>query len=213
MKDRIFKWIEIAETVSKFQDVKRCMITLTYDTSGTIVKASDYNPLHISTYIHALKRRSGLQVLGYAWVMELQQKGTPHYHILLLYRGRVPYPDKSGMWKHGMSNIKFKIRTLYYIAKYVGKEYQKDLENFPKGARLFAVAFRVAEHREALKINSLSAEERRAYDLGGWELVREMRVRPQWAKSVYLGSAVTLDYSDYLVTEYSKNLDSLSDLS
>lgn len=203
MKDRIFAWCKVAEIISNMPDVKRCMITLTYDTKGTIVDPASWSPNHIKDMMHAIKRLKGLQILAYAWVMELQASGVPHYHVILLYRGVVPYPDKSGYWVHGMSNIKFRLRTVFYIAKYLGKEYQKDFSKMPKGARAFAVSVRGAEHREALAIASLSGHELRAYNTGGWEAVEDMRKKPDWAKSKYIKSTVTREYADFLLQDLS----------
>lgn len=201
MKDRIFAWCKVAEVIASNPDVKRCMITLTYDTLGTLGVPSEWSPLHIREFMKKFKQLKGLKILAYAWVLELQASGVPHYHVILIYHGVVPYPDKSGMWLHGMSNIKFKLRTVYYIAKYLGKEYQKDFEKMPKGARVFAVQVRGAERKEALAVLSLSPQELRAYNSGGWEAVEDMHNRPEWARSRYVASTHTRDYADFLLSD------------
>jgi len=75
-------------------------------------------------------------LLAYAWVLEMQKRGAPHYHLLLyVKRGtRIPRPDDK-LWSHGSSRIET-ARSAYYIVTYTGKEYQKS--NLPAGARMFA---------------------------------------------------------------------------
>lgn len=108
------------------------MVTLTYrDIAGWA--AND-----IREYMQSVRRVLGKRLLAYSWVMEVQSRGAPHYHVMLYVRRgtHIPSPDSSGMWGHGSSRIET-ARTPYYIVKYVGKEYQKEL--LPKGARMFAV--------------------------------------------------------------------------
>ena len=50
---------------------------------------------------------------------------------------RIPMPDKSGMWKHGMSRIET-VKSIFYICSYMKKSYQKE-GDFPKGIRMFAI--------------------------------------------------------------------------
>jgi hypothetical protein len=66
-------------------------------------------------------------------------RGAVHYHIILVCKKgtRVPIPDKSGMWKHGMSKIET-AKTVYYLCSYLKKSYQKEGE-FPKGMRMYSV--------------------------------------------------------------------------
>lgn len=108
------------------------MVTLTY-ADGSAWRANDIREYMLSLR-YALKSR----LIGYAWVLEMQKRGAPHYHIMLYVRRgtRVPTPDKSGMWKKGVSRIETAQRV-DYIMRYVGKEYQKEM--LPGGARMFAV--------------------------------------------------------------------------
>lgn len=111
------------------------MLTLTYaDIDG-------YSPRHITLCLKAIRshlRRRGIR-LHYVWVMELQKRGAPHYHVLIwLPRGlTLPKPDKRGWWSHGLTRIEWARNAVAYVAKYAGKfESRRAL---PKGARVCAV--------------------------------------------------------------------------
>jgi hypothetical protein len=84
-------------------------------------------------------RRRGF-ALRYAWVMELQRTGRPHYHLILwLPRGVTPpMPDKQGWWKHGMTNCKWARSPVGYICKYASKGFESAVQGgLPKGARVY----------------------------------------------------------------------------
>jgi hypothetical protein len=144
---RVHAWAAACQEYSK--DTRRyimVMVTLTYEHKDA------WKPLHISEYMQAVKKFMKDDLVGYAWVSEMQRRGAPHYHVLfLLKRGRkLPKPDKSGMWKHGMSKIE-PARKIFYIVSYTGKEYQK-MSVYPRGLRMFGVYlnkdfFSVAELR------------------------------------------------------------------
>lgn len=204
MRSRLFAWASVCEKLSALKGVKRCMITLTYDTRGTLGNVGLWEAGDIRKFIMALKRKAGLELLAYAWVVEVQANGNPHYHVILLYRGSVPYPDKSGMWSKGMSNILFKLETVYYICKYVGKEYQKDFSKLPKGARAYAVYVAGEGLKEELRLMSLPEHIREAVVEYGWEALA-MLIKPEWAKSQYVGSALTKEFRDYLMEEAGNN--------
>ena len=108
------------------------MLTLTYQ------DADAWQPNQIRDFMKALRRELGAALYGYAWVLEMQQRGAPHYHVLLYVKARtdVPKPDEAGLWAYG-STRRETAKSAFYISKYVGKEYQK--EQLPKGARMFAV--------------------------------------------------------------------------
>jgi hypothetical protein len=85
-------------------------------------------------------RRRGI-ALSYVWVMELQGRGVPHYHLLVwLPRGwSPPLPDKQGWWPHGASNARWvreRDNAVYYVAKYASKGYTGFI---PRDARLWGV--------------------------------------------------------------------------
>lgn len=204
MRSRLFAWASVCEKLSTLKGVKRCMITLTYDTAGTLGKVGMWEAGDIRKFMTALKRRAGLELLAYAWVVEVQKNGNPHYHIIVLYRGSVPYPDKSGMWSKGMSNILFRLQTVYYICKYVGKEYQKDFSKLPKSARAYSVYVADRAMKEELRLLSLPYHLQLAVQANGWEVLA-MLIKPEWAKSQYIGSALTQEFRDYLLQEVAKN--------
>lgn len=129
------------------------MIGLSYDTNGTRVQASQWEDGDIREFMMKYRARMGKRLLAYSWVAELQRRGVIHYHVAVVYTGLSPMPDRaykgkddSGhvryfkrMWWKGASSCEFNVRSPYYLASYVGKEYQKDFENFPKGAHAWAV--------------------------------------------------------------------------
>lgn len=73
----------------------------------------------------------------YVWVMELQARGAPHYHVLVwLPKGlSLPKPDKQGWWPYGLTRIEYARNAVSYIAKYASKIDQKG-GGIPKGARI-----------------------------------------------------------------------------
>jgi hypothetical protein len=122
------------------------MILLTYRRVG------DYKQGHLNYYLKLLKSATGEGLLAWAWVAELLERGAVHYHLVLVVRKgtRIPLPDKEHtaggrvygrMWSHGWSGI-HTARSPYYLVKYVGKEYQKDLSRYPKSCRLYAASVR-----------------------------------------------------------------------
>jgi hypothetical protein len=111
------------------------MLTLTYkDVDG-------WHLYDIRDFMKALHQVLGDSLYAYAWVLEMQKRGVPHYHVLLyVKRGtRIPKPDAK-LWRHGLSKIET-VRTPFYICKYTskGKQKQYQKEGFPAGARMFAV--------------------------------------------------------------------------
>jgi hypothetical protein len=111
------------------------MLTLTYATLGT------WEPNQIRDFMTALRTLLGERLYAYAWVLEMQKRGAPHYHVLLwVQRGtRVPKPDL-WEWHYGMSKVET-ARSAFYICKYTSQKKQKyyQKEGFPIGARMFAV--------------------------------------------------------------------------
>jgi hypothetical protein len=115
------------------------MVTLTY------ADADGWEPRHISAFVQRvtewLERRG--HSYAYAWVLEMQKRGAPHYHVLfwLPCGVRLPKPDvregrqRSVLWAHGMTRIEL-ARSPGYIVKYASKGDDKPL---PFRARLFGV--------------------------------------------------------------------------
>ncbi len=134
MRKRVFSWADtLKEYLNETQKFRKVMITLTYK------GVEDWQPNHIRDYLKALKRKLGKNLIACAWVSELQKRGAVHYHIILVCQKgtRIPTPDKSRMWKHGMSKIET-AKTVYYLCSYLKKYYQKEGE-FPKGMRMYSV--------------------------------------------------------------------------
>lgn len=108
------------------------MLTLTYR------PGAEWKAKQVADFFHRLRQyatRSGFD-LKYVWVMELTQRGVPHYHILIrLPLGRtLPKPDKQGWWPYGMTRIEWARVPVGYIAKYASKG--DEATKFPKGARI-----------------------------------------------------------------------------
>jgi hypothetical protein len=113
------------------------LVTLTY------APQSSWDPRHIADYMRALShyaRRERFR-FRYQWVIELTQRGVPHYHVLLWvpYGRRIPKPDDSGMWAHGSSRTERARNAVGYLVKYATKGETSSLYSLPKGARLFGV--------------------------------------------------------------------------
>lgn len=111
------------------------MLTLTYK------DADMWESNQIRDFMTSMRNLLGKQLYGYAWVLEMQERGAPHYHVLLyVSRGtRIPKPDER-LWEYGMSRIET-VKTPFYICKYTSKGHQKayQKEGLPAGARMFAV--------------------------------------------------------------------------
>lgn len=114
-------------------------ITLTYR------PGESWGPDHISAFRRVLAeycRRRGVR-FRFVWVAELQERGVPHYHCVVWWSSaagrdfRLPKPDESGWWPHGLSNIR-RLRSAgeSYLAKYLSKG---DSGAFPKGMRLYGM--------------------------------------------------------------------------
>jgi hypothetical protein len=188
MKMTIFAWAEVMKRYRAKHDTRMVMIGLTYR------KVEDYQSGHIRDYLKDLKRHVGKNLIGFAWVCELQARGAPHYHIVLVVNkgSRIPLPDESGMWSHGSSSI-VTARTPYYLVTYVGKEHQKDLARYPKGCRLYAASVRTQDVTDRQLFRSLAGLEKPASVVKqkmkseGWEVKPES----DWS---YAGSSYTLGY-------------------
>lgn len=138
LRSRIRAWAEITERYREDNpDTRLVMVTLTY------ARGEDYEAGNIRDYIKKIKRKLGKKLLAWAWVAEVQSRGAVHYHVtVMMPKGtKFPMPDKSGMWKFGMSKVQT-ARSPWYLVKYVGKEHQKDLARYPKGCRLYATSIR-----------------------------------------------------------------------
>lgn len=115
---------------------RAAMVTLTYRPDAR------WEPRHVSAYLDHVRqwlRRRGHQ-LHAIWVLELQRRGAPHYHVLIWLppKVRLPKPDTSGWWPHGMSRIEWARRPVGYLAKYASKG-DDQAHLLPKGARIYGI--------------------------------------------------------------------------
>lgn len=111
---------------------KWAMLTLTY------AAVDGWDAKDVTRLLAAIReylRRRG-HPLRYVWVLELQKRGAPHYHLLLeLPKGlTLPKPDKRGWWPHGYTKIEWARHPVGYLAKYASKG--QGLHTFPRGARI-----------------------------------------------------------------------------
>lgn len=135
LRRRVFAWAKTGQPMQQGEGLRMVMQTLTYR------GVDDWKANQIRDYMQVVRKHLGKKLLSYAWVAELQRRGAVHYHVLLVVRkgAKIPHPDKAGWWPWGMTKVQT-ARTVFYICKYVGKEYQKE-GPFPKGLRMFAVWF------------------------------------------------------------------------
>ncbi len=108
------------------------MLTLTY-APGIAWKPTHLPELHkrIREYLRYRNHR-----YSYVWVCELQQRGAPHYHILiwLPWGIRLPKADLFGWWPHGSTNIEKVEKPIGYMIKYLSKT-QDEIHRYVKGQR------------------------------------------------------------------------------
>lgn len=109
------------------------MVTLTYR------PGVEYDKRQVSRFIDQEVKwaaRRGVR-LKYQWVIELQERGAPHYHVLFWvpHKFRLRKPDEAGTWPHGMSRIGLARKAVGYLVKYTTKGDEDSA--FPRGARLF----------------------------------------------------------------------------
>lgn len=135
---RLRKNLGVAAKWLSRSDGQAWMLTLTYrDVDG-------WKPDHIKATLQHLRkwlqRTYGWQ-LRYVWVMELQKRGAPHYHVVVwLPKGihaRDLHLDSRGWWPHGMTNAVMAVAPVRYVMKYASKFDSKG--SFPKGARVYGV--------------------------------------------------------------------------
>lgn len=148
------------------------MVTLTY------ADVDAWRRRHISEYLKGLRRWLGHRArLRYVWVLELQKRGAPHYHLLVwLPRGmKVPKPDRSGMWPHGSSRVEETHAPIGYIAKYTSKG--GDEVDLPRGSRIYGCGGLDTEQRVVVRWRMLPRYVRERFDVshrvirargGGW---------------------------------------------
>ena len=187
MRKRIADWVKILEPLPAIQFV---MLTLTY------APQFDWQPNHIREFMLSYRKELGENLLAYAWVAELQKRGAVHYHVMLLVPNTLtvgndlPYPDQSGLWPYGFTRVEI-ARTPFYLVTYLGKEYQKDFSNFPKGIRVFAVFIQDKIQKLTLRYQSLMLYQKEIVDEFGWsELNALSKLREEMYDELNIGWAV-----------------------
>ena len=147
MRRRVHGWASVVKHLGETMPLRLVMVDLTYSAENT------YQAGDIREYLKVTKKRLGENLVAWAWVAELQRRGEVHYHVIFAFKRGTsfPMPDKGGGWRKGSSKVQT-ARTPFYIVKYVGKEYQKDLARYPKGCRLYAVTVRPKTARETLRV-------------------------------------------------------------
>jgi hypothetical protein len=114
----------------------RCaFVTLTYRDPEA------WEPRHISQladHVRQYLAKRGIPFLR-VWVMELQRRGAPHYHLLiwLPFGVKLPKLDQRGWWPHGSTNMQWARSPVGYLMKYASKV--GTATRFPKHARIFGV--------------------------------------------------------------------------
>ena len=182
MQRRVGAWAEVVDVWRRTNPCTLVMVTLTY------ANVKDYKQGHIREYLNRLRGMLKDNLLGWAWVAEVQKRGAVHYHLMIVVKkfSRVPKPDEQGHWRHGMSNV-VRARSPYYLVKYLGKKHQKDLSRYPKGCRTYATSIRFGD--ETLK-----------------SLYRRMAgledVEPKSGDWRYKGSSVTLGYASKILARW-----------
>lgn len=141
---------------SVIEQARLCMFTLTYK------GVKDWRPGHMQRFQDwlVMEYNSPLNV----WVMELQKRGAPHYHCLvLLGKGqRWKNPQSTWGWPYGITRVTDNIHSPFYIMKYLQKGVGDEKE-YPPYARIFGRSRRLVRY--------LSDKEYRQYTLAkipGW---------------------------------------------
>ena len=121
------------ETAREPVRYKCLMVTLTYS------PGQRWRPNHITDFIKRVRQwryRDKRAKLRYVWVLELTEKGVPHYHVLIWLPSNIvlPYPDKQGWWKFGCTKINDGRGKAGYLVK--NSWDVSWLDDLPRGARL-----------------------------------------------------------------------------
>jgi hypothetical protein len=131
------------------------MLTLTYRGVG------HWNALQISDMMSWVKDEWDAP---YVWVMELQKRGEPHYHVLTAMPAGVRW-DKDKIeyaWYWGLVWVSSPVRRPQYLLKYLQKGGDRDGKKYPKGARI------VGSTAPARGLDDEENAARRASRFPGW---------------------------------------------
>ena len=125
----------IAQRPTSGHRIVPVMVTLTY------AQAWLWEPRQVSRLVADVRQyceRNHDFKPSHVWVMELQQRGAPHYHVVFWLRADItlPKPDKAGWWPWGFTRIEAARKPVGYLLKYVSKLETKDGHGFPPSARI-----------------------------------------------------------------------------
>ena len=133
---RVHAWASALNEVIKLVGVKyrMMMVRLSY------APGYDWQPLQISHLITKVRYELGDDLIAYAWVAELQERGAVHYHLLMIVKKGtdIPYFDDAAWWIYG-STHHCTARSPFYICSYTAKENYQKFGVFPKGLRMYAI--------------------------------------------------------------------------
>lgn len=171
LRRRFNAWGEVIDKWDRGK-VRMMQIRLSYPVDGSW-EAND-----IREFMRRLRVSVGKDLLAYAWVVErTETAGALHYHVyVVLRRGHdnLPFPDQSGLWVHGSSNVRRVDNEVgswrYLVSSYGGKQRQKS-GPFPRGMRMFCCWI-----REGL----VSGAEEVEYRLSVLPVWLADRVRERW---------------------------------
>ena len=174
------------------------MVTLTY------APGAEYSPRQITEYVKRMRAWLEQRKIAYAyeWVLEMQKRGAPHYHVLWWVPGgmKLPMPDSvtgrqhKRLWPWGLTRTELARSGPAYIVKYASKGDQG--RPLPRGARLYGVggfdsAKRLAQWRALpayVRDRTEQGSSVRRATGGGW-LVRESGeyIPSEWERRVQYG--------------------------
>lgn len=110
----------VIDTANCNFDTEYCkFLTLTYAENVTDLDRAQRD---LNLFLTKLRQRYGK--VGYLWVVEFQQRGAIHYHILLDIKPKIPMGWLTKAWNHGfvkINAIKHVDNIGAYIAKYMCK--------------------------------------------------------------------------------------------
>jgi hypothetical protein len=170
------------------------MVTLTY------APGAEYSPRQVTEYVKRMRAWLEQRKIAYAyeWVLEMQKRGAPHYHVLwwIPVGMKLPMPDsvtgrqRKRLWPWGLTRIEIARSGPAYIVKYASKGDQD--RPLPRGARLYGVggfdsAKRLAQWRALpayVRDRTEQGSSVRRATGGGW-LVRESgeHIPSEWETS------------------------------
>lgn len=175
----------LRHVVRNTEDYWKTFITLTYPENfpcdGKQTKA------HLNAFLQWLRRKA----IKYVWVLEFQQRGAPHYHIIA--SECIPLKELSERWyqivgsgdeKHlragtGISLIQSKRHLYGYLSNYVKKLDQKTPpENFENVGRFWGATRNILIFKFYQKINHY------------YNLVRHIKLLRNWYKARLRGFGI-----------------------